>query len=587
MAIKIYEQFAPFANPADGDYPQGSFKNDSIPGAEDGTPLDAVWANDYAGTDAELFAQAGIVPSGQPDKLGASQRVDAMKRVIGKSSGLCFDSVASMVSSIDLSAGLSVSTRGYYLSGDGGGGDYIIDNTSVADGYCDIDLGDGLTAVLQGTIIDIRKAGCKPGDYSFDNVARIKSAILKGRGLIPAGLFYSSPIRLGIAFNNKSLVGLGISSSLGLISSATTGGVPLLHIPQNGGVYGGTEVGAIGFFADNFSMSGLDATATTSTTGLVVENSVAFRFGTLWTFGFYKSGALFVGTCTLLKGQTIYSYNNGNQVGASTGGQGVAFSLTDSADPQGKIDNIIGFNNGAGNFGQALDWVEGNLHVGTLHGYNNGASCMKIVRAAKARIDTFISKGNNTHVGNGFPALYTNGDFGELSIGHFQSDGSAASGLLHSKSGVITIENAEINDSASVTISLTPDVGKVAKLVIGTLTASNTTLSFINQTNNSSLTVGAADLTGGPVQGIILNGTETTIGSLKIKDNIGTPLWLRGGDISITTTKIERTDLAGSTATLIDVGVSNASLLNLKTKGYTTPLTDKSLTTYKPNVVNI
>lgn len=82
MAIKIYEQFAPFANPADGDYPYGSIKNDSIPGAEDGTPLDAVWANDYAGTDAELFAQAGIVPNGQPDKLGASQRVEALIKII-------------------------------------------------------------------------------------------------------------------------------------------------------------------------------------------------------------------------------------------------------------------------------------------------------------------------------------------------------------------------------------------------------------------------------------------------------------------------------------------------------------------------
>lgn len=85
MAIKIYEQFAPFANPADGDYPQGSFKNDSIPGAEDGTPLDAVWANDYAGSDAELFARAGVVPSGQPDKLGASQRVDAINVLISTS----------------------------------------------------------------------------------------------------------------------------------------------------------------------------------------------------------------------------------------------------------------------------------------------------------------------------------------------------------------------------------------------------------------------------------------------------------------------------------------------------------------------
>lgn len=77
MAINIYEKFAPRANPADGDYPYGSIKNESVPGAKDGTPLDAEWGNDYAGFDAELFAQTGTVPSGIPDKLGASQRVDA------------------------------------------------------------------------------------------------------------------------------------------------------------------------------------------------------------------------------------------------------------------------------------------------------------------------------------------------------------------------------------------------------------------------------------------------------------------------------------------------------------------------------
>lgn len=85
MAIKIYEKFAPRANPADGDYPYGSIKNESVPGAKDGTPLDAVWANDYAGFDAALLAQAGITPSGQPDKLGASQRVDAISKLTKRS----------------------------------------------------------------------------------------------------------------------------------------------------------------------------------------------------------------------------------------------------------------------------------------------------------------------------------------------------------------------------------------------------------------------------------------------------------------------------------------------------------------------
>lgn len=84
MAIKIFEKFAPRANPADGDYPYGSIKNESVPGAKDGTPLDAEWGNDYAGFDAELFAQAGVVPSGAPDKLGASQRVDAIRVITTK-----------------------------------------------------------------------------------------------------------------------------------------------------------------------------------------------------------------------------------------------------------------------------------------------------------------------------------------------------------------------------------------------------------------------------------------------------------------------------------------------------------------------
>lgn len=108
MAIKIYEKFAPRANPADGDYPYGSIKNESVPGAKDGTPLDAVWGNDYAGTDAELFAQAGIVPSGDPDKLGASQRVDAMSKLFGRR----FASVDDMIAYSGHVAGLKYYTGG-------------------------------------------------------------------------------------------------------------------------------------------------------------------------------------------------------------------------------------------------------------------------------------------------------------------------------------------------------------------------------------------------------------------------------------------------------------------------------------------
>ena len=81
MAIKIYEKFSPRANPADTNYPNGSIKNESVPGAKDGTPLDAAWGNDYAGFDAALLSKAGIVPNGSPDTAVNSQRLDALLRV--------------------------------------------------------------------------------------------------------------------------------------------------------------------------------------------------------------------------------------------------------------------------------------------------------------------------------------------------------------------------------------------------------------------------------------------------------------------------------------------------------------------------
>ncbi len=81
MALKIFEKFSPRANPADADYPYGSIKNESVPGAKDGTPLDASWGNDMGGFTDALLDEAGIVPSGTPDTAIASQRLDAVKTV--------------------------------------------------------------------------------------------------------------------------------------------------------------------------------------------------------------------------------------------------------------------------------------------------------------------------------------------------------------------------------------------------------------------------------------------------------------------------------------------------------------------------
>ena len=79
MALKIYDKFSPRANVGDTNYPNGSIKNESVPGAKDGTPLDADWGNDYAGADAALFAEVGIVPNGDADTVLSSQRLTALQ----------------------------------------------------------------------------------------------------------------------------------------------------------------------------------------------------------------------------------------------------------------------------------------------------------------------------------------------------------------------------------------------------------------------------------------------------------------------------------------------------------------------------
>lgn len=100
MAINTFTKYGPRATAPDANYPQGGrVKNESVPGANDGTPLDQDQKNDLLGYDEALFAETGITISGSPDTAVASQRLDAHKVLIAKTSGIIFDTVASMQSS--------------------------------------------------------------------------------------------------------------------------------------------------------------------------------------------------------------------------------------------------------------------------------------------------------------------------------------------------------------------------------------------------------------------------------------------------------------------------------------------------------
>ena len=73
MTIKLYEKYAPRATAGNASYPYGSIKNESLPGANDGTPLEQAWGNDIEGFKQAALAASGIVPDGMPDTARQSQ----------------------------------------------------------------------------------------------------------------------------------------------------------------------------------------------------------------------------------------------------------------------------------------------------------------------------------------------------------------------------------------------------------------------------------------------------------------------------------------------------------------------------------
>lgn len=73
MALKLNERYpGRFNNPTSG-YPQGSFKNRTAPGAQDGSYLEQDWANDVVGFLSSLLVGGGITANGNVDTVGASQ----------------------------------------------------------------------------------------------------------------------------------------------------------------------------------------------------------------------------------------------------------------------------------------------------------------------------------------------------------------------------------------------------------------------------------------------------------------------------------------------------------------------------------
>lgn len=63
---------------SDPDYPHGKARNVTVSGDGTGTPLEATWLNDLWGFLQALLAEGAVTPSGDPDKVGASDYLTAL-----------------------------------------------------------------------------------------------------------------------------------------------------------------------------------------------------------------------------------------------------------------------------------------------------------------------------------------------------------------------------------------------------------------------------------------------------------------------------------------------------------------------------
>lgn len=81
MAINPETQYPGKIAPSTPDYPYGAARNITVPGDGTGTPWEAALVNDLFGFQQALLSEAGLVPTSSPEKVGASQYLDAINAV--------------------------------------------------------------------------------------------------------------------------------------------------------------------------------------------------------------------------------------------------------------------------------------------------------------------------------------------------------------------------------------------------------------------------------------------------------------------------------------------------------------------------
>lgn len=86
MALNRSTRYPGRFNAATTTHPQGAFKNRTSPTSQDGSYLEADWANDWDGFFGSLLSAAGLTADGNVDAVGASQYYSALSALFRSAS---------------------------------------------------------------------------------------------------------------------------------------------------------------------------------------------------------------------------------------------------------------------------------------------------------------------------------------------------------------------------------------------------------------------------------------------------------------------------------------------------------------------
>ena len=109
MAINPSTKYPGRTTPPDGNYPFGGGQNETVDGADDGTPLEIATLNDFWGFFQKLLQTAGLTADGNPDTAAASQYFEALLE-----SGIITDDAIAGLSISKLTEGSVTLTQGNY-----------------------------------------------------------------------------------------------------------------------------------------------------------------------------------------------------------------------------------------------------------------------------------------------------------------------------------------------------------------------------------------------------------------------------------------------------------------------------------------